>query len=60
MCCFCRAAIEDHLMDTAPQKVFGRGSGTEQEEWDTSLVLAGEIGRGKSAIRGWLPETARA
>ena len=59
MYCFCRAAFEDHLMETSPQKVFGRGSGTEQDEWDATLALASEIGRGKSAIRGWLPGTAR-
>ena len=50
MCCFCRAAIEDHLMDMAPQKVFGRGSGAAQEEWDAALDLASKIGRGTNAI----------
>ena len=59
MCCFCRAAIEDHMEETSPQKIFGRGTGTEQDEWHATLALASDIGKGKSPIRGWQPGTPK-
>ena len=50
MCCFRRVVIEDHLMETAPQTIFGRGTGSEQDEWS---ALATKIGMSITAIRRW-------
>ena len=59
MCCFCSAAIEDHLMETAPQTTVGRGTGSEQDEWSAMIALATKIGLGTTAIRGWQLGTAK-
>ena len=59
MCAYCRAAIEDHMLETMPQKIFGTGIGTAQDEWNHTLDLADKIGKGTTAIRGWQPRTAR-
>ena len=59
LCCFCRATLEDHMLETSPQKIFGRGPGTERDEWDATLALASDVGRGKSTIKGWAPGTPR-
>ena len=47
------------MLETMPQKSFGRGIGTAQDEWADTLDVADKIGKGTTAIRGWQPGIAR-